>query len=117
LALFLLFRLPLPLTAQPLMRTVPGSWTRTNPGGGGAFTAVGAGPTGLIVVGSDLSGAYLSHDQGQQREPIGAAQGLRGKFTDNVSAIGFDPQDGNIFYLGTLDGIYRTGDGGASSSA
>jgi photosystem II stability/assembly factor-like uncharacterized protein len=112
LALFLLFRLPLPLTAQPLMRTVPGSWTRTNPGGGGAFTAVGAGPTGLIVVGSDLSGAYLSHDQGQQREPIGAAQGLRGKFTDNVSAIGFDPQDGNIFYLGTLDGIYRTGDGG-----
>jgi photosystem II stability/assembly factor-like uncharacterized protein len=104
---------PLPLAAQAVdPASVTVSWTRTNPGGGGALHAVGAGPTGIIVVGSDLSGAYLSRDRGQSWEPIGAANGLIHRFGTSINAVGFDPQDGNILYLGSNDGIYRSSDGG-----
>jgi len=37
-------------------------WTRSNPGGGGAFVSVGGGPTGIILAGRDLSGAHISSD-------------------------------------------------------
>ncbi len=84
-------------------------WNRTNPGGGGWMMAVGAGPTGTILVGSDLSGAYKSIDGGQSWEVIGNASGLT---ATHVGAVGFDPLDGDVFYLGTNQGIYRSEDGG-----
>lgn len=86
------------------------AWERTNPGGGGAFQAVGVGPTGLLVVGSDLSGAYLSRDDGASWTPIGASQGV---FSTHVDAVGFDPSDPEILYLGTDEGLFRSSDGGA----
>jgi photosystem II stability/assembly factor-like uncharacterized protein len=82
-----------------------------NPGAGGAFTAIGAGPTGMIVAGTDLSGACRSLDRGASWDVIGAARGLA---HTHVSAVGFDPADARILYLGAEDGIYRSADGGQS---
>ncbi len=84
-------------------------WVRTNPGGGGAFSTIGAGPTGIIIAASDLSGAYISTDGGQSWEVIGAARGLT---ETHVSAIGFHRTNGAILYLGTENGIFRSDDGG-----
>ncbi len=85
------------------------AWQRTNPGGGGAFNVVKAGPTGIILAGSDLSGAYMSIDNGLTFTPIGAAQGLgRG----HVGGIGFDPVDEKKFFIGTEGALHRTTDGG-----
>ena len=94
---------------NPFSNAPADTWIRSNPGGGGALTAVGAGPTGAILVGSDLSGAYLSQDKGRSWQSIGLAQGLT---DDYVASVGFDTQDGNIFYLGTRRGIFRSSDGG-----
>ncbi len=84
-------------------------WQRTNPGGGGAFNVVGAGPTGMILVGSDLSGAYRSRDGGQTWDVIGATQGLT---ATHISGLGFHPTDPDIFYLGADGGLFRSDDGG-----
>ncbi len=86
-------------------------WQSTNPGGGGAFNAIGAGSTGIILVGSDLSGAYRSLDGGQTWDVIGASRGLT---VTHVSGLGFDPLDPQILYLGTENGIFRSTDAGAS---
>ena len=85
------------------------NWHRTNPGGGGWMMSVGAGPTGTILVGSDLSGAYRSTDGGENWDIIGNASGLT---ATHVGAVGFDPVDGDILYLGTNAGIYRSDNGG-----
>ncbi|NPA26703.1 MAG: hypothetical protein GXO36_03785, partial [Chloroflexi bacterium] len=69
------------------------------------------GPTGAFLVGSDLSGVYLSWDQGRTWQPIGAAQGLT---ETHVSGVGVDPEDADILYAGTEAGIFRTADRGAS---
>ena len=86
-------------------------WVRTNPGGGGWFITAKAGPDGLILAASDLSGFYRSQDRGRTWDVIGAAQGLR---TTHASAIGFHPTDANILLLGTEEGIYRSENKGAS---
>jgi photosystem II stability/assembly factor-like uncharacterized protein len=88
-----------------------GPWANINPGGGGAFTTIGAGPTGILICGADLSGAYRSLDQGATWERIGFEQGIR---RTHVSAIGFDPADPQIIHLGTEVGLYRSTDGGGS---
>ena len=84
-------------------------WQPTNPGGGGAFNTIGAGPTGIILVASDLSGAYRSLDRGQTWDVIGSVRGLT---STHVSGLGFDPIDPGILYLGTEAGIFRSDDGG-----
>src|SRR5262249_22970395 len=61
---------------QDAARDRGSEWVNVNPGGGGAFTAIGAGPTGVIVAGSDLAGACRSLDHGASWEVIGAAHGL-----------------------------------------
>ncbi len=86
-------------------------WERTNPGGGGAFNTIGASASGIIVVGSDLSGAYRSTDGGESWEVIGAAQGLT---ETHVSGLGFHPNDGDLIFIGTENGLFRSTDGGQS---
>jgi len=85
------------------------TWVDINPGAGGAITFVGAGPTGTIICGSDLSGAYRSKDRGLTWEVLGANHGLQ---ESHVPAVAFDPVDPNLIYVGTDRGIYRSLDGG-----
>ena len=86
-------------------------WERTNPGGGGAFSTIGAGITGIVVAGSDLSGAYISRDRGNSWEVLGYSKGLT---ATHVSGVGFDRLDGDLLYIGTDEGIFRSTDGGRS---
>lgn len=84
-------------------------WEPVNPGGGGWFMCVGAGPTGILIVCSDVSGAYRSLDRGQSWDVIGSYRGL--KFT-HTSGVGFDPLDERLIYLGGDGGLYRSQDRG-----
>jgi hypothetical protein len=88
-----------------------GAWTDISPGGGGAFTAIGGGPTGVLICGADMSGAYRSLDHGLTWDRIGSDKGIR---RSHIASLGFDPVDPQIFHLGTDVGLYHTGDGGAS---
>ncbi len=103
LKLLLLLNIPLLSFAQMHQ------WVRTNPGGGGAFSTIGAGPTGTVIAGSDLSGAYRSVDGGQTWDVIGASRGLT---ETHVSGIGFHRFDGNLLYIGTENGLFRSDNGG-----
>ncbi len=85
------------------------SWVRTNPGGGGAFNLVEGGPTGQIIVGSDLSGAYYSWDGGQSWDVYGAERGMT---STHVSGIGFHPTYQDVFFIGTESGIFKSATGG-----
>ncbi len=85
------------------------SWERSNPGGGGSFSMVGATKSGTIIAASDLSGIYRSKDQGKSWTPLGANNGL---IETGVSSLGFHTKDGNTFYIGTYQGLYKTTDGG-----
>ena len=67
-----------------------GAWKPISPGGGGWVMCVDAGPTGIIIVCSDVSGAYRSLDRGRSWDVIGSYRGL--DYT-HVNAVGFDPLD------------------------
>jgi hypothetical protein len=95
-------------------------WQRINPGGGGAFTSVGAGPDGLLIATSDLGGAYLSRNGGEEWEAVGdLSHNLRMK---HVQAVAFHPTDSQIMLLsgertgsgleGESSGISRSTDRG-----
>ena len=60
--------LPIHLVAQH-------EWVRTNPGGG-AFSTVEQGPSGVLVAASDLSGIYISYNNGQSWKPQGNLDGM-----------------------------------------
>jgi len=80
-------------------------WMHTNPGAGGAFNTVKVGPTGIVVACSDLSGAYISLNDGQDWTAIGASQDMD---QTHASSVGFHTSDENIFCIGTEYGIYTT---------
>lgn len=84
-------------------------WTRINPGGGGWFARVTAGPGGRIVAASDLGGAYISRDDGQRWQALGPRQGLT---TTHVAGAAFHPSDPGVWLLAVDGGIWRTGDDG-----
>ena len=88
-------------------------WTRTNPGGGGALAMAGATASGTLLVASDLSGIYRSFDKGKSWDVLGANNGL---IETHISALGFHTSNGNIFFAGTGDGLYRTTNGGKNFS-
>lgn len=89
------------------------TWKTAAPGGGGWYSSVAIGPDGLIVVGSDLSGAYLSNNSGFTWEQLGASKGLT---ETHISAIGLHPQNANIIFIGTERGIFRSADKGKTFS-
>ena len=88
-------------------------WIRSNPGGGGAYSTVGASASGIIVAGSDLSGAYVSSNGGNTWEVIGANRGMD---ETHVSGVGFHRTNGNVLYIGTENGLFRSDNGGNSVS-
>ena len=97
---------PTEIPAEPAS-PAPSQWQFTAPGGGGAFSTVGAGPSGI----SDLSGAYRSLDRGQSWDVLGAADGLT---ITHVGGLGFDPQNPDVILLASDGGIFRSADGGAT---
>ncbi len=84
------------------------NWSRSNPGGGGSFGGAAIGPQGLLVVVSDLSGAYISRDDGQNWSSVGAAQGL---LATHTSSVVLDPSDPDRVYVGTDEGVFVSDDG------
>ncbi len=107
---FLLFII---VAATHLINAQTHTWQKTNPGGGGAYSTVGASVSGIIIAGSDLSGAYRSTDGGLNWDVIGANKGLT---ETHVSGVGFDRVNGNILYIGTENGIFRSNNGGNTVS-
>ncbi len=86
-------------------------FTPANPGGGGWFERIAAGPTGLVVACSDLSGAYISRDRGMTFTSVGPARGL---VATHVAGVAFDANDGKRIFLGTDQGVFRSVDYGHS---
>ena len=97
------------LTVNVALGQATHKWMRTNPGGGGAFSTIEAGPSGQILAGSDLSGAYYSWDFGQTWGIYGAERGV---FSTHVSGMGFHPEDEDVFFIGTDNGIFKSINGG-----
>src|SRR5262245_15599127 len=72
------------------------SWTQTEPGAGGAFVTIGAGPSGIVLAAADVSGTYITSNPGGTGATwtnIGNAQGVT--FTHN-SAVGFHRSNSTI---------------------
>ncbi|MEE9398307.1 MAG: thrombospondin type 3 repeat-containing protein [Methylococcales bacterium] len=88
-----------------------GKWQRTNIGGGGAMNAAASGPTGTIVVGTDLGGAYIKRSSDEQWHIIGAKSGVESTHITNVA---FHPTDPDVIFLSAEGGIYRSLDEGNS---
>jgi photosystem II stability/assembly factor-like uncharacterized protein len=84
------------------------NWENISPGGGGWFMRVGAGPTGIIIVCSDLSGAYRSLNRGKTWDCIGSYRGL----PTHCLGVGFDPVNPSIIFIGSDAGLFRSKDNG-----
>ena len=95
--------------AATILYSQQNNWLRTNPGGGGAIAVVGATASGDTIAASDLSGIYKSTDNGNSWQVFGATQGL---LESGITSLGFHPNDGNTFIIGTYIGAYKTKDGG-----
>lgn len=98
----------------PPIVTPPANTTplrRASPGAGGALTPMRAGPTGIVLCGSDLGGGYISYDNCLSWICCGS---LRGLLTPHVRAVGFDQSDEKIMYFPSEHGIYRTSDTGTT---
>ncbi|MBS4224225.1 sialidase family protein [Lederbergia citrea] len=88
----------------------PDQWKMIEPGAGGAFFAVGAGPTGIAVAAGDLSGPYISYDNGKSWETRGTAEGIL--YHTHFSMVGFDPEDERSIFVGAEDMMYKSDDKG-----
>lgn len=85
-------------------------WQRTNPGGGGWFGSIGVSKSGIVLAGSDLSGAYRSKDGGKTWDVCGNSRGISGT---HISGMGFHKTKGNVMFVAS-NGLYKTTNGGDS---
>jgi hypothetical protein len=84
-------------TAEPQQR-----WVSTNPGGGGAFNSpIITRPSGYWAVGSDLSGLYISKNNGKSWRVIGSVKGLTATHVASLA-----PHPAGKILVGTGDGIF-----------
>jgi len=94
--------------SRPMQKDI---WNAMDMGAGGWLNDCQAGPSGIIMVNSDLSGTYITKDRGKSWTNIGAQQGLR---ETHACGMGFDPVDSKVIFIGTEGGIYRSSDAGSS---
>ena len=84
-------------------------WTRTTPGGGGAFLTADVAADGTVLVGSDLSGAYCRSGTGDWTR-LGARDGLE---ATSIEVVRWKPGQSRIALAGTRNGMFRTPSGEA----
>ena len=85
------------------------TWIGIDMGAGGYLNNVEAGPTGIILCNSDLSGTYISRNRGLSWSCIGSVQGMN---VTHTSGLGFDPTNENIMFIGTERGLFRSQNAG-----
>ena len=93
----------MPVAAQP-------QWTRASPGGGGAFLTVDVSVTGRVLVGSDLSGAYMRSGTGSWTR-LGKKDGL---IRTSIACVRWSPATGESALAGGRNGLFLSTDAGAS---
>src|SRR5207249_8443864 len=96
----------------------------TTPGGGGSFTSGERGPSGTLLVGSDLCGVFRSTNEGESWQCPGDRAGI---LQTHIQAVGWDPRPGTTLALAAADAasgdpthqiaIFRSTDDGQSWSA
>ena len=84
-------------------------WQAINIGGGGWFERVSIDFDGNIYAASDLSGAYVSHDNGLSWSIIGHNQGMT---STHVAGFGMSPLDSSVIFIATEEGVFKSNDGG-----
>jgi hypothetical protein len=86
-------------------------WLHLHPGGGGQIQGISADPNvpGRLYTCSDVEGMYRSDDWGLSWRSIG-----RGLIHHMVFYVAVDPHDSRTLYAGTLYGLSKSADGGAS---
>ncbi len=88
-------------------------WTPINIGAGGWFERVAVDVAGTLYVASDLSGAYVSKNNGQSWSILSYKQGMT---STHVAGFGLHPSDASKFFIATEEGIYKSNDGGVNFS-
>lgn len=88
-------------------------WLHMHPGGGGQIQGITADPNvpGRLYTCSDVEGLYRSDDWGATWRSLG-----RTIIHHMVFHVAVDPRDSNVLYAGTLYGLSKSIDGGASWS-
>ena len=88
------------------------TWTKASPGGGGSFQTVDVAADGKVLVGSDLSGAYLRSGTSNWTR-LGRAHGIE---ATAVVAVRWKPGQSPSLdaLIGTKNGLYRTANGGST---
>ncbi|MBS4202114.1 hypothetical protein KHA93_21120 [Bacillus sp. FJAT-49732] len=99
-----------PSSAQSIEGQEQDKWKMIEPGAGGAFMTIGAGPTGIAVAAGDLSGVYISYDNGKTWHNRGQAEGIT--HNAHLSMVGFDSEDENLIYVGSQYVMYKSDDKG-----
>jgi len=92
----------------PLSAHADPTWTRSSPGGGGAFLTADVSDVGVALVGCDLSGLYRREGVGDWTR-VGSKDGLD---ATSVEVIRWRPGSRTDALAGTRGGLYRTGDAG-----
>ena len=84
-----------------------GAWTVVGPGGGGTTIAPTISPydSGLVVEHSDMTGGYITRDDGLSWKMVN----LRG----GIEVFAFDPSDPQAIYAGNA-GLWRSSDSGGT---
>ncbi len=96
-----------PVCAFALPAFTQPTWTRTSPGGGGAFLTADVAADGTVLIGSDLSGAYRRAGAGNWTR-LGARDGLQ---ATSVEVVRWKPRQSLIALAGTRNGLFRTPSG------
>ena len=84
-------------------------WQAINIGGGGWFERVSVDFDGNIYAASDLSGAYVSRDNGSSWSIIAAKHGMT---STHVAGFGMSPLDSSVVFIATEEGVFKSTDGG-----
>ena len=80
------------------------AWVKASPGGGGAFLSVDVSVAGKVLVGSDLSGAYLRNGSGPWKR-LGKFDGINRTY---VSCVRWSPITGDTALVACRNGIFRS---------